>query len=371
MSKYKILYIDDEKNDLIIPIKNKLESRDKLSVDLLKPINFEKELERLTEILTSYHAVILDLQLDGPQEDGEDEALLQVKYQAPPLAQMIRTLATENKIPDLPIILCSTEDKIKDSYSKDFTSHNLFDWTFLKNDLNDETVDKICSFITGYELINANKNNYNEILKRNYEELDERILSRFVTEENPPNHEVARVIFRDVVQSTGILVDEYTLGARLGINIEQSKEDWSKLIDNYFGKARYLGAFSEGWNRWWSDIAIDIFEDITSENLASVNAEIRVVNLIDKTDCKGLIASKPIELNKSTEFWNVCEITKQPIDPFEGYKINEKAEPKPWQDYSYVSLYAILALPDKISKAGIKIHPSDLERLNIERKKAD
>ena len=92
---------------------------------------------------------------------------------------------------------------------------------------------------------------------------------------------------------------------------------------------------------------------------------------IDQTEFKDLIVAEPIELFESTNYWNICEITEMPLDPFEGFKISGKEEPKPWQDYAFISLFAIATKPDLIKKNGIKIHPSDLERLSLERKKID
>ncbi|WP_321346111.1 hypothetical protein [uncultured Draconibacterium sp.] len=373
MSKYRVLYIDDEKDDLTQPIKKKLEAKGSLEIILNKPENFEDQIDKLQTELDGCVALILDLQLNGPQEDVTNEAgdVFQVKYQAPPLAQMIRTYATEGKLPDIPIILCSTEDKIQISFSRDFTSHDLFDWTFLKDDIDDETIEKIVSLIKGYQNIGKNIKDFDKFLDRNYSEIDERILSRFVTEENPPVHEIARVIFKDIVQPTGVLINELTLAARLGVDIKESGENWNKLIDHFFYTASYKGVYHESWIRWWNDKVLDVFENITNENLASLDAIARVALLVEKTGINGLIAANPIELFESSIFWNICEVTKMPLDPFEGFKISGKEEPKPWQDYSYVSLFAVVSEPDLISKKGIKIHPTDNERLIAARKKID
>ncbi|PQJ72913.1 hypothetical protein [Polaribacter butkevichii] len=385
MSKYKVFYLDDEKEDLTIPYKKKLEITDLLDISLNKPYNFEKELDRLIEELKSCDALILDLQLDGPQEDdsnkegkdgkennaNEDEKKFKVRYQAPPLAQMIRTLASEGAIPDLPIILCSTEDKVKDSFNRDFTSHDLFDWTFLKDDIDVETINKIVSLIVGYQTLNKNKKDFSTSLGRDYNELDQRILSRFIIEDNPPTHEIARVIFKDIVQPTGLLINESTLAARLGVDMSKNVEYWNKFIDKYFSKTKYDGVFHTSWNRWWNDRINDVFEEITNENLASLDATSRVSLLIEKTEFKDLIVAEPIKLFESNNYWNICEITKKPLDPFEGFKISGKEEPKPWQDYAYVSLFAYVTKPDSINKKGIKIHPSDSERMRVERKKID
>jgi len=379
MSKYRIFYLDDEKDDLTIPYKNKLETTGVLDINLNKPYNFEEELDRLIEELESCDALILDLQLDGPQEDDsdkkgrddEDEKKFKVRYQAPPLAQMIRTLASEGKIPDLPIILCSTEDKVKDSFNRDFTSHDLFDWTFLKDDINEETISKIVSLIIGYQTLNKNKKEFSTSLGRDYNELDQRILSRFIIEDNPPTHEIARVIFKDIVQPTGLLINERTLAARLGVDMSKNVDYWNEFIDKHFSKTKYDGVFHTSWNRWWNDRVNDVFEEITNENLASLDANSRVSLLVEKTEFKDLLVAEPIELFESTNYWNICEITEKPLDPFEGFKISGKEEPKPWQDYAFISLFAIVTKPDLITKNGIKIHPSELERLSLERKKID
>ena len=373
MSKYRVLYIDDEKDDLTQPIKKKLEAKGSLEIILSKPENFEDQIDKLYTELDGCVALILDLQLNGPQENVTNEKgdVFQVKYQAPPLAQMIRTYATEGNLPDIPIILCSTEDKIQISFSRDFTSHDLFDWTFLKDDINDETIEKIVSLIKGYQNLRKNIKDFDKSLDRNYSEIDERILSRFVTEENPPIHEIARVIFKDIVQPTGVLINELTLAARLGVDIEESGESWGKLKDNFFNTSCYYGIYHESWTRWWNDKVLDVFEDITDENLASLDADTRVFLLIEKTGIEGLKAAQPIELFESNVFWNICEVTKKPLDPFEGFKISGKEEPKPWQDYSYVSLFAVVTEPDLITKKGIKIHPSDHDRLLEARKKID
>jgi len=354
---YKVFYLDDEKADLIDPIVSKLRSTGELDVIWEKPVSFEAELDVLETRLKDYNALFLDLQLNGDQEDGT-----KVKYQAPPLAQMVRTLATEKKITDIPIFLCSTDDRIKDSYKRDFTSHDLFDWTFLKNEISDKTVSKICSIIEGYKKINERPKDFNTLLGRDYDTVDDRILSRFINEENPPVHEIARVIFKDVVQPSGVLISEQILAARLGIDVGKS-DDWPIVRDTLFSKAKYTGVFCESWERWWSDLVNEIFAEKTNEQLASLDAAERVAFLIPIASEK-IVAATPIKFNSSTNFWTICASTKQPLDPFEGFKIDMKLEPKAWQDYSYVSFYALIER--LATRDGIVLHPSEVRRYESE-----
>lgn len=360
---YKIIYLDDEKDSLVNAIIQKLESSNTLKISWTKPLPFEKEIDHLKAALKDYDAIFLDLKLDGPQENGE-----KVIYQAPPLAQMIRTLATENEVPSIPIILCSTEERIHQSYSKDFTSHDLFDWTFIKDQIDYKTIEKIISIIKGYNVLNEKPIDFNKLLERSYHEIDKRILSRFINEENPPIHEVSRYILKGIVKPVGVLINENTLAARLGID-KNNSDDWENLISQYFGNASYTGVFSEGWARWWNDKTIDIFEDLTNENLPSLTAVERVELLKKFTNFEKLIAAKPLMFFTSQYFWNICELTELPVDPFEAYKIDNRIEPKPWQDYKYVSLFGMVELPLKAKDMGIRIYPDQVEQFEKNRRK--
>ena len=360
---YNIIYLDDERDALIKAIIQKLETPGSLKITWFKPTPFEEELNHLKGILEDFNAIFLDLKLDGEQE-GKPK----VHYQAPPLAQMIRTLATEKSIPNLPIFLCSTEDKINQSYSKDFTSHDLFDWTFIKDEIDECTVKKIEAIINGYIQIDKSPKNFDILLQRNYKDIDQRILSRFVNEENPPTHEIARYIFKGIVKPGGIMINELTLASRLGVDIGKS-EDWTILIESFFQKSKYTGIFSESWTRWWNDLMLDIFEELTNENLASLEAIDRVKLLKSATGLEKLYAAEPMQFSSSSYFWNICEITGLPVDPFEAYKIDNKVEPLPWQDYKYVSMFGMVERPDVAQKMGIKIYPEQVELFNSVRRK--
>lgn len=74
------------------------------------------------------------------------------------------------------------------------------------------------------------------------------------------------------------------------------------------------------------------------------------------------MAAEPIKLNTSSEFWTICEATKCPLDPLEGFKIKLSHELKAWQEPKYISLYAALeriGLDDR----GIEPHFSEIERI--------
>ena len=66
----------------------------------------------------------------------------------------------------------------------------------------------------------------------------------------------------------------------------------------------------------------------------------------------------PLDFNRSTCYWSICNEIKRPIDPNEGYKIlNDKIYP--WQEYEYYSLKAILS-NDKLMK---KLSGADRQKI--------
>ena len=155
------------------------------------------------------------------------------------------------------------------------------------------------------------------------------------------------------------------LASRFGIDIKKS-DDWKKLKE-YFKKAKYTGVFSDGWNRWWMHLVDDIFYTETETYLSYLDANERVELLKKITNLGKLVAAEPIQENNSSRFWTYCMILERPLDPLEGFKINTPTEPKPWQEYSYCSLYSILE--QKHKSRGISIHPSDREKLEAFRSK--
>lgn len=340
MNRYKILYIDDDASKhgitQIQPMIDTLEESEDISIEPIQSAPFDTLSKKIKSIIKDYDAIIFDYQLDDRANDEGKTG----NIKAPVLAQHLRTEATssESETIDVPFILCSTDDKLQKSYQADLTSHDLFDLKFRKDKDNILLVAKqIHSLITGYRTIYSTKE-FNKILDYDTTNLDERIFTRFNAHENAliPPHEYARTILKDLIYINGPLIDESIFAARLGIDIEKS-EDWENLKNINFKEAKYTGAFSEGWDRWWMDSVNDIFFDLTEINLASVDAQQRIALLKEKSSLNKLVLSEKIEGCNSYRYWTVCKSYNKPFDPREGFKAASEKEPKPWQDYSYIS----------------------------------
>ena len=127
MSKPKFLYIDDENDESVEAIVAGFNDQGQIEV-VLHPLDETKDFESLKKVLlnSKIDGLILDLRLDG-------EGPNRVEFSAATLAQDIRTLSSRNELNSYPIILCSTEPNIRETYNVDKSSHDLFDYKFEKS----------------------------------------------------------------------------------------------------------------------------------------------------------------------------------------------------------------------------------------------
>ena len=128
------LYLDDADFNQIQAFTDAIRNeRANLSIDHQKPRRFDEQIDRLTKVFgqDEFDGLILDLWLHQfANEEGE-----KANYRAPTLAQQLRTLGTEGKLEEFPIVLWSDDRKLKKSYSSDESAHDLFDLTCAKENL--------------------------------------------------------------------------------------------------------------------------------------------------------------------------------------------------------------------------------------------
>lgn len=359
--KKRVLYIDDEINGgrpQIEAIKDALEANGLLEVILCEVSDLDTITNQIK--LDKAQGVILDLQLD----QFVNSQNIKINFKAPTLAQNIREKSTEDSSLDIPIILCSTQQKIESLYKRDISSHDLFDMRFHKDLPNyDLEAARIHSIINGYKLISETNFEIDRILKIELTNIDYRIYSNLLVTDHLPSHNIAQVILKDLMYINGPLINEELLAARLGVDIFNSPS-WTELKNTFMGDAKYKGAFSDGWNRWWMHEVLSIFQDLTGKNLATLDAKERVRLTKVSTGLTELSYPEKIEKCNSFKYWTVCKGLNKPLDPREGFKIIMTREPKAWQEYDYISFEAALERLGFEEKC-IKLHPSEKERFEL------
>lgn len=366
MTKAKYLYIDDENDSSIQSIVNGFNDIKIIDVEYF-PLSEFKEFGKLRNELIErrkkklYDGIIIDLRLDG---DGPDR----VDFNATSITQELRSITARGDIPSFPIVLCSTEPKIRETYDNDKSSHDLFDYKFEKSmtpDFKKFSI-KIAALANGYNWLNSQKSFDIQLIFANKDinSLDPRIFERFIEAESKNVvHDFAHFAIKQLFHNTNPLLKDKMVAARLGIDIDKSGENWIKLINGVFSDAKYKGLFSDGWDRWWADSIVNVFKTLTDSKLSFLNAEERVSLLMEKTGISGLVAAKPLPHCNSSEFWTICEGHKKPLDPLEGFKIFASSELKPWQESKYLSFDAII---ERLGvEKGLRPHKSELNRIEV------
>lgn len=354
----KYLYIDDESNETVNSFTEGL--KDENLVIIYKHVDEINSKDFFINNLKEYDGLLLDLRTDEFSKNSN--------FTGSVWGQHVRDLATDSKInvKDVPIVLFSTDEKLRATYFKDLTSNNIFDRFLTKGNSPNNAKIKLISLANGYQEISKEKD-FNKLLKIDILNLDPRIFSRFEGGKDIPSHEYAQMILKDLIYAKGVLINEKYLAARLGIDKDTSA-DWEK-VRSAFDVAKYKGVFSDGWDRWWMFAVDKIFNEISGTFLIYLDAKERVSILKEKLQLENINVPELIDENKSYDYWTVCKALKKPLDPHEAFKVYTRSEPKPWQEYEYISLSAWLEKSPIIEEKNIVIHPTDKEKLNVKLEK--
>jgi hypothetical protein len=364
--KIKYLYLDDEDPTETKNIADLLEAENEsIKIETATPLTFSKQMANLKS--RKIDGLILDLRLDVVTNNNE-----KAEYRALTLATEIRTRVTEGSLNDFPIIICSTDTKLRKSYNKNIVGHDLFDLKYLKSEDmiedSERVAEELYSIASGYKDINKIKTkyriptlaNYLHITPKDIFLIDERFLKHsFGTAGILPTYEYARFILKEVILKQGLLVGENVLLARFGIDVES--RDKALFLETIMKSFKYKGPFNEAWPRWWWPLANNWWYKnfMGLSNLASLNAKERVEQLVKKTKLK-LSPADAIRQDYSTRFWTVCQLYNKPLDSIDGFLIEQSFEPYPWQENSYISMAGSTDIDAKAQ--GLAINSIDKNR---------
>lgn len=359
---YKVVYIDDEEEDRSQAYADGISGLGLIEISIERPTSVEVLLDELIVKQSNFDALILDLKLDGNQQ-GERVA----RYTAPFLAQGIRSkrLSENGFKKDFPIFLISSKSNLNKYFDSDTPSHDLFDYIFTKVNIaiKGEFYERIIKSITeAYQIISEGKSNFKKILDReNVDEINNRIFpAKFLSNENTSVSQISQYILNEIIKKSGILIDENILAARLGIDIKESL-DWDNLLV-LLKDCEYTGVFNEPLKRWWfSDILEWWNKNFSNAILIRLDAYQRVKLISEKFNFNNIAVAQPIPKTTSTKFWTICQAYQKPLDPKDGFLIDEN-QLKPWQDKRYISLESILEREAK--EKGFVLHPEEKERFD-------
>lgn len=340
--KYKLLYIEDQDPQTCV---NLLKEADMFEVETVDAAKTDDTLDKITD--RSFDIFLMDFDLTS--HTG--------RVDAPTYASTLRTKFKDHK--DCPIILISSDRNIG-RFEQDFSNNDLFDIIVTKEEFENRYQTyklRMHDLVGAYSKIKESCFNISTILGVSDENaLDFRFVHYLkMYETNQDVYGFCRFIQKTYLQSIGPLIGEDVVAARLGVDKEcDGFGELMKLLVSY----RYKGILSTSYKRWWADGIQNWWNsEFDGEFLRLMPAQQRVRALSSKFNLN-LHSIEPLEFNRSSCYWSICNETKKPIDPNEGYVIlNDKIYP--WQEHEYISLKAILA-NDKLMK---KISGADRRKI--------
>lgn len=336
---YNYFYFDDDPLEIIKGIARSLSVRKELvEVTPIQPGLWKDVKAFLLEKQDEFSGLLLDWKLKNENEDG-----VIADFNAAALAQQLRVLSVDKLElrKDFPIVLCSAEMNFYEVYKKEKTIHDLFDLVYSKDYLADENevvIRQLESLANAYSCLNSSKSIQD--LGIVTEKYDERFIEGLCALFNNDkiSHLIIKYLLDNFILNNGILIDEFVLGARLGVDIEKSDADsWSFIKSDVLQEVRYTGILSDGWDRWDQSALISFWNTNFQQSLASLNAEKRVEMLNDTFNLR-LTPASVLEYNVNSNFWYVCEATKKPISYDEAILKKKSENIISWLDNKYFSL---------------------------------
>lgn len=365
--KPKYLFIDDETGGPTTALLDGFKDTGLLSVIPLsidKNDTFESICGKIVEQFAQQdiNGILIDLCLDGAGENS-------MYFKAPPLAQQIRSKASEGVIKQCPIVLCSTVENMDTYYTRDKASHDLFDYYFNKTDSSFMRIaTRLASMAKGYLQL-MGEWTVESILNRPKAELLDLRIVNYLEEETLSPFDVSQFIVKSFFSNSGILINEDVLAARMGVNREASGVAWLQLKNAIEKEAQYNGIFADGWKRYWADKVGAYYSRLSGGIPCQASNAHERIEVLTRMGFDGITAAEPIKFNKSTYFNTICEYYKLPIDSMEGIPIEDSALLKPWQEHHYVSFYALAKgdFPEvKIGIEGKKKYAEMKKRIEYE-----
>lgn len=334
----KFYYVDDDNEGAESFIRGF--SQNGLTVEQIKETTFDSYIDAIKS-KQDIDGFIVDHKLDVIPQDGKSHP-----FRGTSLAQELRNRQMSKdstyQISDYPIILLSATENIKNSL--DDTGEDLFDLIISKDDLGMKAyslyISQMKSVSKAYKETIKSKN-IEELLNSSIEKMDFRFVNELTNLlNNKPIHKVSSFLLHHFIFSQGMLVDELTLAARLGINHIES-EDW-KLLLEAIRESKYKGVYAEAWPRWWMFRIYEWWNNLSPRLLRSLSANERVQIIKEKLKLNQLKVASKEPLADSDYFWTICKGSNQPIDEIDGLVITGQSNLYPWEESSFVSINTAL-----------------------------
>jgi len=322
---YKGIFVDDRADQDTYAKSLSEVMPELLSVGFSLP---NERLEEMADTLLKAHwdFIALDFRLDeSPVVIKAGEPAVN-RYRASTIAQHLRDRIIDNPENDLPLILLSNEDKIKNMFRHDTTAEDLFDLVVPKEQLADsiasaeivarKIVDLAAAYKEAKDIIKAGKPKFVMRLTALTDDREGSILDhqsiRAVDRLNCP-HQIIPRIEKLLIDRSGILVSQEHLLAKLGVATDSvDLESLRKALRAE--NTDYRGILSAAWPRWWWHRVDSLMRKLLDHPLQSMTGAERVI-AINKALGIALTPARSTTTDTSDEyFWVACASCNQPTE---------------------------------------------------------
>lgn len=272
---FKGVFVED--NDTEAVFAKQLSTKGLLEIEHVRPRPVSQQSK---EIFAEHPDIlVLDFRLD--LDLGELDA--SEAYKGSAMAQQVRDLAVNEPQHDFPIVLVSSEEKIREQYVPDRTSHDLFDKVSSKEHVTNQRKhvrQELVSLCKGYEMLRGRVGAFDILdltdlpADEDYA-LDYQDLGQAMKRASAP-HLVAAVFLKQLLGRPGPLVGLDDACARLGVDQGAADKVSEILKDNGIC---YSGLFSDGWLRFWSHRLDEFSQKIFARRATGISSSLRAKTL--------------------------------------------------------------------------------------------
>ena len=268
---YKGIFVED--NDTEAVFAEQMSTKGELELEHERPRPVSKHSKEI--FAGRPDILVLDFRLD--LDLGEMEA--NEAYKGSAMAQQIRDLAVNEPEHDFPIVLVSSEEKIRDQFVPDRTSHDLFDKVCSKEHVtNDRALvrKELISLCAGYQTLRSKAGAFNllELTELPADEdyaLDYQDLNQSMKRAGAP-HLVAALFLNHLLGRPGPLIGINDACALLGVSKDEATGVFDALCERGLN---YGGLFSDGWPRFWAHRVDDFSREIFGGRATGIPSEVR------------------------------------------------------------------------------------------------
>lgn len=331
----KAVLVDDSQTDL--KYAHRL-TRSGLSCEALLPPPTSEELRDQIAARVANRTcdiILLDYRLDA--ETGE--ASVARSYRGGTAAAELR-----EHLPDLPIVLVSTEQKLQDGLAGKSEVRSLFDHTILKQRLASRgerpaVVTELRSLAHGFRRIAGTPGSgwkrIGSLLDR--EEAADAIAKLDVVEAPAGTAEIRAWIVDGLLAFPGLLLDEHDASASLGIGVATFRRT---EVQDALTSHRYGGVFSEMATRWW---AADLSRWLTqmSGDTPGIAGEDRARRIAAGLELpRQAVRAATCTWCAGKDVVRACALCREHVDPLHGLQAHVGERPR-WVSPAYVCFTCI------------------------------